>query len=282
MNSPASREDRVADTPSLPRRVVSSPAARLLASRHGIDLARVRGTGPKGRVIKHDVMLAAAPPGTGLLGTAPTPVPATLAAAPRTCLTAQFRVDRLVSLLDDLNEGREQAVSVNDLVLRATALALREVPAVNVFWSEGETLQFDHVDLAMAAPTRDGLCTPVIRDAASKSVLQISAEACMQALRACAGPLREEESRGGTFGVSVLGLFSVDEFATIANPPQGGILAVGPIRSQTMVRADGQPSVGKVMHGTLSVDCRVVNTALAATWLAAFRRLVESPLALLI
>ena len=285
MSSVASWEDRVADAPSLPRRVVSSPAARLLASRHGIDLARVRGTGPKGRVIKHDVMLAAASPGTGpveRVGAAPTQVPATLADVPRSCLSAQFRVDRLVSLLNELNEGREQSLSVNDLLLRAAALALREVPAVNVAWSEGETVHFDRVDLAMGAPARDGLRTPIIRDAASKGVLQISAEARTQALRACAGQLREDESRGGSFGVSILGMFSVDEFAAIANPPQAGILAVGAVRTQTAATADGQPVVGKIVHCTLSVDRRVVNNALASTWLAAFGRLVESPVALLI
>lgn len=279
------REDKVRDAPSLPRRVVSGPAARLLASRYGIDLARVRGTGPNGRVIKHDVLRAVASPDAGAgdsCGEVPARMSSTPVFVPRSCLSVQCRVDRLVTLRDELNEDRDQSLSVSDLLLRAVALALREVPAVNVAWSEGETLQFDQVDLAMAAPTRDGLCTPVIRDAASKGVLRISAEARTQAVRGCAGQLREDETRGGSFGVSILGMFSVDEFAAFANPPPAGILAVGAVRTQTLVNADGQPAVGKVMHCTLSVDCRVVNNAQAATWLDAFRRLVESPLALLI
>ena len=285
MNGAAAHEDSVGSATSQPRRVVSGPAARLLASRLGIDLARVRGTGPAGRVTKHDVMLAGASPDAGSAescGLPAKPMSSMPGDSTRAYLRAQCRVDRLVCLRDELNEDREQALSVNDLLLRAVVLALREVPGMNVAWSEGEALHVDRVDLAIAAPAPEGLCTPVIRDATAKGVLRISAEARALARRASAGQLEMDDCRGGSFGVSILGMFSADEFAANAHPPLPAILAVDAVRTQTAVNADGLQVPGKVLHCTLSVDSRVVHGALAQTWLSVFRRLVESPLALLI
>ena len=314
------------DAPVSSRRIFSSPVARLLARQNGIDLARVRGSGPNGRVVKYDVMLAVAAIGAGSVNATgaamtrvvtasaqvATSVPSSRGAAaseaspwteiphtnmrrtiarrlveskstvPHFYLTADCRVDRLVALRAELNEDREQSISLNDFVLRAAALALREVPAVNVAWSENALLQFERVDLALAVSTPGGLMTPIIRDAASRSLLEISVEARRLAERARAGQLRAEEFQGGGFCVSNLGMYGVEAFAAIINPPQAGILAVAAVRAQPVVNADGQLAVGHIMRCTLSVDHRAVDGALAATWLETYRRLVETPVALLI
>ena len=316
----------VEDAPVSSRRIFSSPVARLLARRHGIELARVRGSGPNGRVVKYDVMLAVAADGAGSVnvtggavtqvvtdsGQVVTAIPPSRGAAandaspwtevphtstrrtiarrlteskstvPHFYLTVDCRVDRLAALRAELNEDRERSISLNDLVLRAAALALREVPAVNVAWSENALLQFERVDLALAVSTPGGLITPIIRDAASRSLLEISMEARRLAERARAGQLRAEEFQGGGFCVSNLGMYGVDAFAAIINPPQAGILAVGAVRAQPVVNADGQVAAGHIMRCTLSVDHRAVDGALAATWLATYRRLVEAPVALLV
>ena len=309
------------------KRIFSSPVARLLARRHGLDLTQVRGSGPNGRVVKYDVMLAAAlladrrEEPTSTVARAPEANPADLTArarpiaegsfaraaspwteiphtgmrrtiarrlveskssVPHFYLTADCRADRLIELRTQINEGRSEPVSVNDLVLRATALALREEPAVNVAWSDDAVLQFERVDLALAVSTPGGLITPIIRDAAGRSLLEIHSEARRLAQRARDGQLRPEEFIGGSFCVSNLGMYGVDEFAAIINPPQAGILAVGAVRAQPVVDVNGQIAVGQIMRCVLSVDHRVVDGALAARWLAAFRRLIETPVSLLI
>lgn len=281
----ASHATLVDTTPVPGGRICSSPVARLLARRHGIDLARVRGSGPNGRIVKYDVMLAAAAIGAGaaaVLGVTATRPSESKSAVPHVCLTADCRVDRLVSLRAELNAGRVQQISVNDLVLRAVALALREVPSVNAAWSESALVHFDQIDLALAVATPGGPMTPVIRNAASKSLLSISQEARVLAERARAGQLRAEECLGGSFCVSNLGMYGIDEYFASEHPPQAGSLAVGAVRAQPVVSADGQLTVGKFMRCTLSVDPRAVDGALAAKWLDSFRQLVETPVALLV
>ncbi len=153
---------------------------------------------------------------------------------------------------------------------------------MNVAWTDTALLQFHDVDIALAVSTDKGLITPIIRDAGNKSLLTISAEARLLAERARHGQLRADEFQGGSFSVSNLGMIGIDEFSAIINPPQAGILAVGASRAQPVVDDGGQIRVGQVMRCTLSVDHRAVDGALAASWLAAFRRLVEAPVALLI
>ena len=253
------------DAASSSRRILSGPAARLLAQRQGVSLSCVRGTGPKGRLLKHDVVLAAAHD-----------------VAPYALLEADCRVDRLVSLRAQLSDGLAQPLSLNDLILRAVAFALREVPGVNVAWSASGVVHCERVDLAIAASTSPGPMAPVIRDVDNKSLLEISAESRALDGRAREGQLRTEQLVGGAFGVSYLGMFGVDEFAAIMNPRPAGVLAVAAPRAQPVVDGDGKFAVGKFMHCTLAVDPRAVDGAVAATWLAVFRRLVESPLTLLI
>ena len=201
---------------------------------------------------------------------------------PYVLLEADCRVDRLVSLRAQLSDGLAQPLSLNDLILRAVAFALREVPGVNVAWSASGVVHCERVDLAIAASTSPGPMAPVIRDVDNKSLLEISAESRALDGRAREGQLRTEQLVGGAFGVSYLGMFGVDEFAAIMNPRPAGVLAVAAPRAQPVVDGDGKFAVGKFMHCTLAVDPRAVDGAVAATWLAVFRRLVESPLTLLI
>ena len=281
-------------SPARAGRIFSSPVARLLARQHGIDLATVHGTGPNGRVVKHDVLVLTLDAGgkpagdwtevphTNMRRTIARRLTESKTTVPHFYLSVDCRVDRLVSLRAELNADQSQKISVNDFVLRATALALREVPGVNVAWTDTALLQFHDVDIALAVSTDKGLITPIIRDAANKSLLTISAEARLLAERARHGQLRADEFQGGSFSVSNLGMIGIDEFSAIINPPQAGILAVGASRAQPVVDDGGQIRVGQVMRCTLSVDHRAVDGALAASWLAAFRRLVEAPVALLI
>lgn len=297
------------------RRIVSSPVGRLLAKQHGIDLARVRGSGPNGRVIKQDVQRFIEA-GAHSAHTAPSPIEPDMnvstagdsvddatgwtdlphtnmrrtiarrlteskSTVPHFYLSIDCRMDRLMTLRAEINAVPEQNISINTFVLRATALALRDVPGVNVAWTETTLRRFHSVDIAVAVSTDSGLITPILRDAANMSLAAIGTEMSRLAERARNKQLHADEFLGGSFSVSNLGMHGVDDFAAIINPPQAGILAVGAIRAQPVVQ-DGQIVVGHVMRCILSVDHRAVDGALAATWCGAFRRLLETPLTMLI
>jgi pyruvate dehydrogenase E2 component (dihydrolipoamide acetyltransferase) len=170
---------------------------------------------------------------------------------------------------------------VNDLVIKAAALALRKVPAANAAWSETAIRRFHDVDIAVAVAGPNGLITPVVRNADAKNLRQISAEMKALAARARESRLRPDEYRGGGFTVSNLGMHGIREFSAIINPPQACILAVGASEQRAVVR-DGALAVATMMTCTLSVDHRAVDGALGAEFLAAFRKLIESPIALFV
>jgi pyruvate dehydrogenase E2 component (dihydrolipoamide acetyltransferase) len=172
-------------------------------------------------------------------------------------------------------------ISVNDFVIRAAALALRQVPAANASWSDEAILLWDRVDIAVAVALDDGLITPIVKSADQKGLAQIAQEAKDLAERARAGKLKLEEFQGGTFSISNLGMYGIHEFAAVINPPQGGILAVGTGQQRPIVR-DGQLAVATVMTCTLSADHRVVDGAVGAQFLGAFKKLVEDPLTMLL
>ncbi len=172
-------------------------------------------------------------------------------------------------------------ISVNDFVIRAAALALRQVPAANASWSDEAILLWERVDIAVAVALDDGLITPIVKSADQKGLAQIAQEAKDLAERARAGKLKLEEFQGGTFSISNLGMYGIREFAAVINPPQGGILAVGTGEQRPVVR-DGQLAVATVMTCTLSADHRVVDGAVGAQFLGAFKKLVEDPLTMLL
>ena len=177
--------------------------------------------------------------------------------------------------------GNRGGISVNDFVIRAAALALRQVPAANASWSDEAILLWDTVDIAVAVALDDGLITPIVKQADRKGLAAIASETKDLAARARAGKLKLEEFQGGTFSISNLGMFGVRDFAAVINPPQGGILAVG-IGEQRPVVKDGALAVATVMSCTLSCDHRAVDGAVGAQFLAAFKKLVEDPLTMLL
>ncbi|MBS0509157.1 MAG: pyruvate dehydrogenase complex dihydrolipoamide acetyltransferase [Proteobacteria bacterium] len=285
-------------------RLRASPLARRLAAQRGIALVGLAGSGPNGRIVKIDIERAASQPAVAapaaVAASAPsggagyTEVPhsnmrRTIArrlaesksTVPHFYLSVDCRMERLLALRAEINAAASRKISVNDFIVRAVAVALREVPQANVGWTDSAMRQYQQADIAVAVSTDSGLITPIVRAADSKTLSQISQEIADLAARARAGQLRPEEYQGGSMSVSNLGMYGVGEFAAIINPPQAAILAVGASRQQPVVEG-GELKVGTVMRCTLSVDHRAIDGALAAQWLAAFQRAIESPLSMLV
>lgn len=201
---------------------------------------------------------------------------------PHFYLTVDIELDALLKTRADLNKrSDEYKLSVNDFIIRAVALALKKVPAANAAWSDEGILMYHHADVSVAVATPGGLITPIIKAAENKGLATISGEMKDLAKRARDNKLKPEEYQGGTFSISNLGMFGVKEFAAIVNPPQGAILAVGAGEQRPVVK-DGALAVATVMSCTLSVDHRVVDGAVGAEFLAAFKKLVEDPLSMLL
>jgi pyruvate dehydrogenase E2 component (dihydrolipoamide acetyltransferase) len=210
------------------------------------------------------------------------------ATVPHFYVSMDIELDALLKLRADLNarapqEGQPGAykLSVNDLVIKVAAATLRRFPNVNATWTEDAILQYQDVDISVAVAIPEGLITPIIRRADQKGLAAISAEMKDLAARAKSGKLKPEEFQGGGFSISNMGMYGVKDFAAIINPPQAGILAVSAGEQRPVVR-DGALAIATVMTCTLSVDHRVIDGALAAEWLAAFRRTVEDPLSLML
>ena len=290
-------------TPS--HRVFVSPLARRLAKQHGIDLNTLIGSGPNGRIVKRDIeagsaVVVSSPvmaqpstvspstlgdytevPHSGMRRTIARRLTESKSTIPHFYLSVDCRMDRLMSLRSEINTAMPRKISVNDFIVGAVAVALREVPQANVGWTENAMRQYTQADIAIAVSTDFGLITPIVRAADRKSLSMISQEIADLAERARASQLRPDEYQGGSFSVSNLGMFGVSEFSAIINPPQAAILAVG-MTQQVPVVEDGAVKIASVMRCTLSVDHRAIDGALAAQWLAAFKRLLENPLSMLI
>ena len=286
-----------------------------MAKQAGLALEAIAGTGPNGRIVKVDVeaaiAAAAAAPAPAVAAAAPAPAPTPLAPAaaayqdapastmrkviaqrlqeakrevPHFYLTVDCTADALLETRAELN-GRSEDVtlSVNDFIIRAAALALRKVPAANASWIDGALRRYESVDISVAVAIEDGLVTPIVRNADHKGLAAISAEVRELAGRARAKPmgLAPAEYQGGTFSISNLGMYGIREFAAIINPPQSMILAVGAAAQRPVVK-DGALAVATQMSCTLSVDHRVVDGALGATFLQAFKGLIEDPLTMLL
>ncbi|WP_218585089.1 2-oxo acid dehydrogenase subunit E2 [Pseudomonas sp. 9AZ] len=186
------------------------------------------------------------------------------------------RIDALLALRKQINEGAEVKASVNDLIVRAVALALREVPDANVSWGEKAMLRHQQVDVAVAVATPRGLITPIVRNVEQKQPAEIASEIRALAERARSGKLKPNEYQGGTVTVSNLGMFGVEEFSAIINPPQSMIFAIG-AGVEHAIACNGQLEVGTLMNVTVSVDHRAVDGVVAAQVFAAFKRLIEQP-----
>jgi pyruvate dehydrogenase E2 component (dihydrolipoamide acetyltransferase) len=201
---------------------------------------------------------------------------------PHFYLKATCRVDSLLDLRRQVNAESGVRITINDFVVKAAARALVEVPDMNVVWTPDAVRRFDHVDIAVAVDSERGLMTPVVRAAQSRSLSDLSATIKDLAGRASAGSLKQQELEGGSLAISNLGMFGIEEFAAIINPPQAGILAVGAITSRPVQQDDGGVGFGQFLTVVLSADHRAVDGALAARWLSTFRELVENPMRLLV
>jgi pyruvate dehydrogenase E2 component (dihydrolipoamide acetyltransferase) len=200
---------------------------------------------------------------------------------PHFYLSIDCEIDELLSLRKSLNEVSGTKVSVNDCIIRAVALAMKKVPASNASWTNDAILLYQNIDISVAVATPNGLVTPIIKQADTKTLAQISAQMKDLGIRAREGKLRPEEFQGGGFSISNLGMYGVKSFSAIINPPQSCILAVGSGEQRPVVK-NGQLAIATVMTCTLSVDHRSVDGAVGAEFLQAFKPLIEKPYSLVV
>jgi len=277
-------------------RLRASPLARKMAQEAGVDLGAVHGSGPRGRIVKRDVQAAMSGPRAPVFvpGVRPEPDIVPLSSmrkviaqrmaevkpgVPHFYLSIEVDMEAVVAVREEA-KAAEVKVSVNDFILKAAALALHRVPKVNVSLQGDRILQFHTADVGIAVAIEDGLITPVVRDADQKSIGQLAAEARELAERARRKALRPEEYSGGSVTVSNLGMYGVDAFIAVINPPQASILAVGTVAERVVARG-GQPVVRKTMTMTFSGDHRVGDGALGAQYLQEVKELLEHPVRLL-
>jgi pyruvate dehydrogenase E2 component (dihydrolipoamide acetyltransferase) len=288
-------------------RVFASPLARRIAADRGVAIERLTGSGPHGRILRRDVEQAATsqtPLATGqsapIAGrdargdsvlVANSQMRKVIAArlteskqqAPHFYLTVDCMIDRLLDARRALNAKAPDGVkiSVNDMIIRAAAMALIAVPDANASWEGDHTRRFRHADISMAVAVDGGLVTPVIWAAEQRGLAALAQTTAALAARARDGALQPEDYTGGSFTISNLGMFGIKEFAAVINPPQGGILAVG-AGEQRPVVIDGKLDIATVMTVTLSADHRAVDGAVGAKWLQAFKGFVEDPVTMLL
>jgi pyruvate dehydrogenase E2 component (dihydrolipoamide acetyltransferase) len=300
-------------------RILASPLARRIAEQSGIDLAAIRGSGPDGRIVKADLDGKVSSPASPKSDAAPVqitlpslpaqPAPQTLPTdipfteikltnmrktiarrlteskqqVPHIYLTIDCVLDKLLAARKELNVRLEKdgvKLSVNDLIIKAVALALKKVPDANVQFAGDKMLKFDRADISVAVSIPNGLITPIIRDAANKGLAAISSEMALLATKAREGKLQPDEYTGGTFSISNMGMMGIKDFCAVINPPQAGILAIGAGEQRAIVK-DGVVSIATVMSVTGSFDHRAIDGAVGADFLNAFRNYIEDPLMML-
>jgi len=302
-------------------RAFASPLARRMAQQAGLDVTKIAGSGPQGRVVKADIEAAmnrpaAAPAPLAVAAPVAAAKPVAVAAAaplagttavpnssmrkiiakrlseskatiPHFYVAMDIELDALLDLRAKLNARAPKdgpgayKLSVNDLIIKAAAVTLRRVPGVAASWTEDAMLRFNEIDISVAVAIPDGLITPIVKNADTKGLAAISNEMKDLGARAKAGKLKPEEFQGGGFSISNMGMYGVSHFAAIINPPQAGILAVGAGTQRAVVKG-GALAIATVMTCQLSVDHRVIDGSLAAEWMAAFKAIVEDPLSLML
>ena len=307
INTPQRKTDN--RQPTSGNRVFASPLARRIAADKGVNLSQINGSGPNGRVVKLDVEHAK-PAGaiktqsTGpnakaladMLGMAYTTTPVTKMreviasrlleskqTVPHFYLTVECRIDALNEARVNVNEQADgkYKLSVNDFVIKATAMALQDVPGANASWSDDVIINYENSDVSVAVATPNGLITPIIKEAEHKGLPAISVEMKELAKKARDGKLAPHEFQGGTCSVSNLGMFGITEFSAIINPPQACIIAVGAGVEKPIVN-NGRVEIGTTMKATLSCDHRVVDGAVGAQFLSAFKKYIENPVLLFV
>jgi len=317
-HAPATPEATPAPPADGGSRILASPLAKRMATQAGLDLALISGSGPRGRIVKSDIEAVIAAGGTQASAAAPTPkaaVPAPVPTAvpvapgdqfeleklssmrkviarrmteskqqaPHFYLTVDCELDALLALRKELNDKADGAykLSINDLVIKAAAVALMKVPDANVGYSEDGIRRYKNADISVAVASDKGLITPIIRNANGKGLAAISIEMKELAQKANDGKLMPEEYQGGSFSISNLGMFGVKQFDAVINMPQGCILAVGAGEERPVVK-DGALAIATVMSVTISVDHRAVDGAVGAQFLGAFKSLIQDPMTMLL
>lgn len=316
------RNNQSAAAPAAPAkngdgRIFASPLAKRLAHDKGLDLRRIQGSGPHGRIVKDDIMNAKvsdkaqpdpapaypqsrqgpdaraladaygleyeAVPNNNIRKVVARRLSESKQTIPHFYLTTECRLDNLLKARKEINEqaNGEYKVSVNDMLIKACAMALNRYPAANVAWTEEAILQFKHADISVAVATPNGLITPIVKKAETKGFSQISMEMKDLAGRAREGKLKPEEFQGGTFSLSNLGMYGISDFSAIINPPQSCILAVGAGEQKPFVE-NGEVKVGTFMKVTLSTDHRSVDGAVGAEYLQILKQYIENPVSMLI
>jgi pyruvate dehydrogenase E2 component (dihydrolipoamide acetyltransferase) len=278
-------------------RVFASPLAKKMAEEQGIDLGSVNGTGDNGRIVKKDIenYVPSAAPSAGTVGVESyedvpvTQMRKTIAkrlaeskfTAPHFYLTKEIKMDAVMAARKRMNEYSETKISVNDLVVKAVAVALKKHPNVNSAWLGDKIRRNHHVHIGVAVAVEDGLLVPVVRFADNKTLSQIGTEVRDLAGKAKNKELQPKDWEGNTFTISNLGMFGIDEFTAIVNPPDACILAVGSSK-ETIIVENGEMRPGHVMKVTLSCDHRVVDGVTGAKFLQTFQELMEEPVRLLV
>jgi pyruvate dehydrogenase E2 component (dihydrolipoamide acetyltransferase) len=293
-------------------RIFVSPLARRMAVRSGLDLSKISGSGPNGRIIKCDIerVLAIkddkstampqrnieprsddfaylpsyqAVRNSSLRSAIARRLTESSQFIPHYFLSIDCELDKALEMRKELNSACsiDDKLSLNDIIVRAAAIALQKVPDVNVVWTEEAILHFAQVDISVAVAIKGGLITPVIRNAGGKGLAQISREVKNLAAKATEGKLLPEEYKGGTFTISNLGMFGIKSFTSIINPPQGAILSIGAGEQRPVVK-DGKLGIANVMSVTLAADHRCIDGAVGAEFMGVFKSLIEMPVAMLL
>lgn len=294
-------------------RVIVSPLAARMAAESGLDLRSVQGSGPGGRIVKKDIETALSQPkaasqrypravepaqfqpaaitaasayrdepATQIRQTIAKRLVTSLGPVPHFFLTTDIEMDRAAEMRRGINAlDPDLKISVNDVIIKVTAAALMQHPEVNASYQEKFVRYYEHADIGVAVAIEDGLITPVVRAADQKSLSQIAAEVRELAERARSKRLKPEEYTGATFSISNLGMFGIDEFTAVINPPEGAILAIGAMTPKPVVR-DNEIVVRQMMRVTMSCDHRVIDGATGAKFLQTFKKILENPLYLVV
>jgi pyruvate dehydrogenase E2 component (dihydrolipoamide acetyltransferase) len=283
------------------KRVFASPLAKRLAKEKGFDVAQIKGTGPNGRVVKNDVLSFTGSQSGFVSRVMPEQSVVSISTMreviakrlleskqniPHFYLSMDFNLDKLLEIRADINsavstESVEFKISVNDLVTKAVAMSLRRHPSVNSSWNRNSIIQYNNVDISIAVAIPDGLITPIVKNADQKSIFEISKEIKSLVVKAKESSLKPEEFQGGGITISNLGMYGINSFSAIINPPQSSILAVGAGIEKPVVK-NGQVVSSTVMTITMACDHRVVDGAVAAAFLNSLKDYIEKPSRLLI
>ena len=297
-------------------RIIASPLAKNIAKNESVDLSKVNGTGPYGRIVKEDVLNACASGGVSLASKGScnksggeivkscgrdmqefTKVPHTSirktiakrlleskTTVPHFYLNVDCNVDELLAIREQMNkiapkkDGKEEyKISVNDFVIKACAVALKKIPQANASWSDDATIIYNNVDISVAVSTDTGLITPIVKNADKKTLSDISNEMKMLAKKARENKLQPAEYVGGGFSISNLGMYGIKNFQAIVNPPQGAILAVGATEKKPVVDEKNNIKISNIMNITISCDHRIIDGALAAVLLCEIKNYLEKP-----